>query len=38
MEGFLLRNLVASLIEKHQKEGGLTEKLYKNRIAYRNRH
>lgn len=38
MEGFLLRNLVASLIEKHQNEGGLTERLYKNRIQYRNTH
>ena len=38
MDGFLLKNLVASLIEKHQKEGGLTEKLYRDRIEYRKSH
>lgn len=37
MEGFLLKNLVESLKQKHKKEGGLTEKLYRKRIEYRNR-
>lgn len=38
LDGFLLKRLVASLMEKHEKEGGLTEKLYKKRIAYRSNH
>jgi len=37
LEGYLLKKLVNSLMEKHTKEGGLTEKLYERRIAYRNR-
>lgn len=37
MEGFLLKKLVASLIEKHEKEGGLTERLYQKRTEYRKR-
>ena len=32
---FLLDRLIASLKEKHKKEGGFTEKLYKERLAYR---
>lgn len=35
IDGFLLKRLVASLMEKHEKEGGLTEKLYSKRITYR---
>lgn len=31
MEGFLLKKLVASLLEKHEKEGGLTEALYRKK-------
>jgi restriction system protein len=38
MEGFLLKKLVASLLEKHEKEGGLTEEMYRKRIEYRNSH
>ncbi len=38
MEGFLLKKLVASLLEKHEKEGGLTEELYRKRIEYRKTH
>jgi four helix bundle suffix protein len=38
MEGFLLKKLVASLLEKHEKEGGLTEELYRKRIEYRKSH
>ena len=38
MEGFLLKKLVASLLEKHEKEGGLTEELYRKRIEYRKNH
>lgn len=38
MEGFLLKKLVVSLLEKHKKEGGLTERLYKKRIEYRKQH
>lgn len=38
MEGFLLKKLVASLLEKHEKEGGLTEKLYGKRMEYRKSH
>ena len=35
MEGFLLRKLEKSLEEKHEKEGGLTERLYNKRTKYR---
>jgi four helix bundle suffix protein len=35
MEGYLLKKLVDSLIEKHKTEGGLTEKLYKARTNFR---
>jgi restriction system protein len=35
MEGYLLEKLIASLLEKHKREGGLTEKLYKARKNYR---
>lgn len=38
MEGFLLKKLVASLLEKHEKEGGLTEELYRKRVEYRKTH
>ncbi len=38
MEGFILKKLVASLLEKHEKEGGLTEELYRKRIEYRKSH
>ncbi len=38
LDGFLPRRLVASLLEKHEKEGGLTEKMYKKRIDYRRNH
>lgn len=38
LDGFLLKKLVASLLEKHEKEGGLTEELYKRRINYRKSH
>lgn len=38
LDGFLLKRLVVSLLEKHEKEGGLTEKMYKKRIVYRNTH
>ena len=38
MEGFLLKKLVASLLEKHEKEGGLTEELYRKRVEYRKNH
>lgn len=38
LEGFLLKRLVASLLEKHEKEGGLTEELYRKRIEYRSTH
>lgn len=38
MEGFLLKKLVASLLEKHEKEGGLTEELYRKRVEYRKSH
>lgn len=38
MEGFLLKKLVASLLEKHEKEGGLTEELYRKRTEYRKNH
>lgn len=38
MEGFLLKKLVASLLEKHEKEGGLTEELYRKRVEYRRDH
>ncbi len=35
MEGYLLAKLVASLKEKHRREGGFTENLYKRRVDYR---
>ena len=35
MEGYLLKKLVSSLKEKHKTEGGLTEKLYKERTTHR---
>jgi restriction system protein len=35
MEGVLLRKLVESLLAKHEKEGGLTERLYRKRKEYR---
>lgn len=35
LDGFLFKRFVQSLMEKHEKEGGLTEKLYKKRITYR---
>lgn len=35
MEGFLLKKLIDSLKEKHKKEGGLTEELYRERRNYR---
>ncbi len=38
LEGFLLKRLVASLLEKHEKEGGLTEELYRKRVEYRSTH
>ncbi|MFA5872016.1 MAG: four helix bundle suffix domain-containing protein [Parcubacteria group bacterium] len=33
---YLIDRLIASLKEKHMKEGGLTEELYRKRIEYRN--
>lgn len=36
-ENFLLDRLIASLREKHKTQGGFTENLYKERIAYRNK-
>lgn len=38
LDGFLLKKLVNSLLEKHEKEGGLTEKMYTKRILYRRNH
>jgi len=38
MDGYLLKKLVASLLEKHEKEGGLTEELYRKRVEYRRSH
>lgn len=38
LDGYLLKRLVASLLEKHEKEGGLTEKLYHKRTEYRKTH
>ncbi|MCL4382831.1 four helix bundle protein [Patescibacteria group bacterium] len=35
LEGFLLKKHVDSLMAKHEKEGGLTEKLYRKRKEYR---
>jgi four helix bundle suffix protein len=35
MEGYILKRLVESLKEKHRTEGGLTEKLYRERKKYR---
>lgn len=34
---YLVDKLIASLKEKHTREGGFTEKLYKNRVEYRNK-
>ena len=34
---FLIDRLIASLKEKHMKEGGFNEKLYRKRIEYRNK-
>lgn len=38
LEGFLLKRHVESLKVKHEKEGGLTEKLYRKRVEYRKTH
>lgn len=38
MDGFLLKKLVTSLESKHEKEGGLTEELYRKRVEYRKKH
>lgn len=38
LDGYLLKRLVVSLMEKHEKEGGLTEKMYTKRIEYRKSH
>lgn len=35
MEGYLLKKLIDSLKEKHRTEGGLTERLYRERKNYR---
>lgn len=35
---FLLAKQIKSLEEKHKREGGFTEKLYKNRISFRKSH
>lgn len=35
---YLIDKLVASLKDKHMREGGLTEELYKKRIEYRKNH
>lgn len=35
---YLIDKLIVSLKEKHMKEGGLTEELYKKRIEYRKTH
>jgi four helix bundle suffix protein len=35
---YLIDKLIVSLKEKHMKEGGLTEELYKKRIEYRKNH
>ena len=35
MEGYLIRRLVESLYVKHKTEGGLTEKLYRERTKFR---
>jgi four helix bundle suffix protein len=32
---YLLDKLIISLKEKHMKEGGLTEELYRKRVEYR---
>jgi four helix bundle suffix protein len=34
-ENYLLDKLIASLKEKHMKEGGFNESLYKKRVEYR---
>jgi four helix bundle suffix protein len=33
---YLIDKLIISLKEKHRREGGLTEELYRNRVEYRN--
>ena len=38
LEGYLLKRHVSSLQEKHMKEGGFSENLYKKRTEYRNKH
>lgn len=38
LEGFLLKKLAESLKKKHEQEGGLNERLYRKRIAFRNSH
>ena len=35
---YLLDKLIVSLKEKHMREGGLTEELYRKRIEYRKIH
>ena len=35
LEGYLLRKHVDSLLEKHEREGGLTERLYQSRKQFR---
>ncbi len=35
LEGYMLRKHVASLEKKHEREGGLTERLYRKRKEYR---
>jgi four helix bundle suffix protein len=35
---YLQDKLISSLEEKHMKEGGFTEKLYKKRVEYRQRY
>lgn len=38
LEGYLLKRHVDSLQEKHTKEGGFTENLYKKRMEYKKQH
>ena len=35
---YLIDKLISSLKEKHMREGGLTEELYKKRVEYRKNH
>lgn len=35
---FLLKRQIDSLMEKHRREGGFTEKLYQRRVKYRRNH